>query len=264
MSLVLILGKTIKSNMPPAAKKQRRIVTKHRTPPGTDLHHSALTQGQLVWGYWEDDKLWYLGRVSKLENALFVKYADGDEDHDEELERLWMLHEDQNGPVPESLQTVEDALPPQGQREPVAASSSRPVEECQGASSLPEEQLFKGQDIFVNYFKEAISQEFADALLTSLAKLEQSAKIARKIKEAFKEGRVPSILAQIRSSAMSAADVVRLAVDNRLQEQSVRDHLDASRERHFKNRTIDTNEEDDGMVGYCGSKVPREQVEQRK
>ena len=78
-------------------KRQRRnIPTVACSPGGEVIDHSELRSGLLVWGYWEEDRKWYLGIMCETpDQKLYCQYADGEQDYGEELQRDWKLHYDQ-------------------------------------------------------------------------------------------------------------------------------------------------------------------------
>jgi hypothetical protein len=81
---------------------------KEKSPPTGEITSAFdLKEGNVVWGYWEEDKKWYPGVVcTGQEETTYVQYHDGDvDDGDEFYGRAYKLHSDQSREMANMIMT---------------------------------------------------------------------------------------------------------------------------------------------------------------
>jgi hypothetical protein len=81
---------------------------KEKSPPTGEITSAFdLKEGNVVWGYWEEDKKWYPGVVcTGQEESTYVQYHDEDvDDGDEFYGRAYKLHSDQSREMANMIMT---------------------------------------------------------------------------------------------------------------------------------------------------------------
>lgn len=81
---------------------------KEKSPPTGEITSAFdLKEGNVVWGYWEEDKKWYPGVVcTGQEETTYVQYHDEDVDEgDEFYGRAYKLHSDQSREIADKIMT---------------------------------------------------------------------------------------------------------------------------------------------------------------
>lgn len=81
---------------------------KEKSPPTGEITSAFdLKEGNVVWGYWEEDKKWYPGVVcTGQEETTYVQYHDEDVDEgDEFYGRTYKLHSDQSREMANMIMT---------------------------------------------------------------------------------------------------------------------------------------------------------------
>lgn len=81
---------------------------KEKSPPTGEITSAFdLKEGNVVWGYWEEDKKWYPGVVcTGQEETTYVQYHDEDVDEgDEFYGRVYKLHSDQSREMANMIMT---------------------------------------------------------------------------------------------------------------------------------------------------------------
>ena len=288
-------------------KRQRRnIVTKTFSPSGEVIDHSELRVGMLVWGYWEEDRKWYLGIMCETpDQKLYCQYADGDQDYGEELQRDWKLHYDQTAPhaivvrplevndeqeeegkeveegekveegeegEDEKDEDYEDDVEDEDGVEVLAEEAVKVLaeeadevlaEEAEDAAFFPRQAEFR--ESVANKFGKRFASDIIKALKSVYDQTPPNTRspvtgIARKVMALCRRPEsLPTIYDQIVKEEMTAADVVEKAHYGPWEEPEQTRQKKERLKAHFLSRTVADDAND--MVGFCGSMVPRKQLE---
>lgn len=267
------------------ATKKRRLNRKDSDPDpkGQDVTPQELRGGQVVWGYWRDDKCWYPGLVCTApEGGLYVQYMDGDKDYGGEFAgRDWRLdynQDVQHNIVPTALPDGADVdfegpqleLEPESEEVDVESESQEveveqvieveseivPEGEINQAQLLPKENVMVYTDIWKqNVEKLGFDEDFKVQLFQKMSEVDTQRcnQIARKLCFNFRPPcKVPVIQSQIQCGIVNAEELVEMVLTNTLKDPATLDAEKESRDKYFQSRMTP---ESSSVTYYCGAHV---------
>jgi len=270
----------------PSAKK-RRLRCKDPDPEGQDVTPHELREGQVVWGYWRDDKRWYPGLVCTAlkggKTYLYVHYMDGEQDYGTEFAgRDWRLDCDQDvqhNIVPTALPNWADVefeegpqlelesesqevdVEPESQEVEVeqaieVESEIVPEGEINPAELLPEANVMVDTPIWKQNVEQlGFDEDFTLQLFQKMSEVDTQTcmRIARKLCSNFRSPcRVPGIQSQIQCGLVNAEELVEMVLTKTLKDPATLDAEKASRKKYFHTRMAP---ESSSGTYYCGAHV---------